>query len=332
MVAAAWHTERAVSGGVDGSALCWDLQRSESIKILKARGGPIWSLSIDTPGILAISGSRDGCLRLWDLRLGRCTFEIEAHGASIWSIDVDYRRPGVLTGSGDYTAKTWDIRKGNQPTAVFKHGGTVTSVQVDFDVGQAVTGCSDRQIRLWDLKGTEPEGRLSEHKGAVWAARVDWEGKRAVSCASDYRILLWDLKQETPPKILPCSLQGPGGPQKTKISMKSSPPSASEKFVQHGPLIPPGFKPRGFQLQSTPAHEAEHVYQGNLDFRDDGHQVEEAATHRPGTATQLIDEAGPIAPDISDTSAGAAGSLAMSRVRHLVQKFDTVATARERSS
>lgn len=78
----AWGRDAVISGGRDGLACLWDVERGELSRELRGHKGHVTSVTwaAETGGeSVVISGAQDGCVRVWDTRAERCVATIAAH-------------------------------------------------------------------------------------------------------------------------------------------------------------------------------------------------------------------------------------------------------------
>ncbi|WP_223838007.1 caspase family protein [Streptomyces venezuelae] len=149
----------AVTGGLDRTALVWDLQAQRQIGDPLPVGIGVNAVAIGEVGdyTVALTGGDDGTVRIWDLSAGQEYGEpLRGHSNRIESIVVGAVRghPVVLTASADGTARIWDL------VARRQLGGSLSahrrSVQA-ADLGEldgrpiAVTGGEDKAVHVWDL-------------------------------------------------------------------------------------------------------------------------------------------------------------------------------------
>ena len=185
----------AVSGGVDGIVILWDLLQSEG-RTLYQHKGAITCSALSADGALLVSGSTDGSLSVWDLKRERVIGMMSGHDGPVTScaLSADGRR--LVSGSSDRAVMVWSLESGQQ-THVF-HAHECEVLAVAWSAGRAWSASADHSVRAWDLsrQPTPPAHRL-RHTAGVTDSALTPDGQLLVSTSLDCTVRIWDTASGT---------------------------------------------------------------------------------------------------------------------------------------
>jgi WD40 repeat protein len=149
---------RALSGGLDGTARLWDLDRLKELKRLDAPGAAVRAVAFVPKGRAALlgggdlpPGGRGGFLGLWDLDTGRERARFEGQAGPVCSVALSPDGGRVLSGGADGTVRLWEAGGGRPLRRFDGHAGEVTGVAFLPDGRRAVSAGLDGTVRLWQL-------------------------------------------------------------------------------------------------------------------------------------------------------------------------------------
>lgn len=187
--------ERAISGGVDGLVILWDLAGGNGQRLYR-HGGAVTDCSLTADGSLLLSSSTDGQLLVWDLASGRRIGVLDAHDGPITSCALSADGSRALSGAPDRTVAVWDLSTGSRTHTFYSHDRDVLSVA--WQGARAWSVAADRSARCWDLptKSDTPTYRL-RHLDAVTDCTFSAQSGRLISASLDYTVQVWDTHSGT---------------------------------------------------------------------------------------------------------------------------------------
>ncbi|WP_410173451.1 WD40 repeat domain-containing protein, partial [Frankia nepalensis] len=202
---------RAVSGGIDETAVLWSIADPRAPAVLavlpQGDGGPndpdVYDVAISPDGRLVAAASF-GRVRLWDVAdpadpAMLADLELPSSGSEV-TFSADGTR--LVAGDGDGFVVTWDVSAPARPTklAQLLHGNWVEAVALSPDGNLLATGGWDGGIKLWDV--TDPtRPRLSASLSNVSSYHVDGlaftpDGRRIVGAVTP-SLAVWELDPKT---------------------------------------------------------------------------------------------------------------------------------------
>lgn len=184
--------QRAVSGGVDGLVILWDLQLGSGRRLYR-HGGAVTDCALSADGTLLLSSSTDGQLVVWDLAADRRVGSLAAHEGPITSCALSGDGGRALSGAPDRTVAVWDLATGARTHTFYSHDRDVLAV--GWQGGRVWSAAADRSARCWALSASPdiPEYRL-RHLDAVTDCTVVAEHGWLISTSLDYTIQVWDAE------------------------------------------------------------------------------------------------------------------------------------------
>ncbi|MFT4980146.1 MAG: WD40 repeat protein [Myxococcota bacterium] len=182
---------RAISGGVDGVLILWDLASGQG-KRLYRHAGAVTSCALSEDGTLLLSGGTDGVLRVWDLTRGRAVGAMSGHDGPVTSCAISADGSQALSGSSDRTVMAWNIQSGKRSHTFYSHDREISSVA--WWRGQAWSTSADRSARCWALddQPETPDYKL-RHIDGVTSCAFSADGTQLISASLDYTMRVWDV-------------------------------------------------------------------------------------------------------------------------------------------
>ena len=101
----------ALTGGLDGTICCWDLEHFSVSKRLNNKGGQIYSLALDPFATICVSGSSDKLIMVWDLKACILIHSIKIQIGSIFGVYLSENRDKVYSASQDGTLNIFVLEK-----------------------------------------------------------------------------------------------------------------------------------------------------------------------------------------------------------------------------
>lgn len=195
------HEDRLVTTSGDGTAIAWNLDTGEVVRILEGHSASILAAAVTRKGRFAVTGSEDGTVRVWDF-CASSSHTPRWHEGRIRAITG---RDGkvVATAGDDCEARVWDASAGEYRGLLIGHKVPIRWVQFSQDASHLVTASPDRMVCLWDADSSELVRTLPLHKGSrmkSFAANGDLS--LAVVCLFDSTVTVWDLKSCQPKATL----------------------------------------------------------------------------------------------------------------------------------
>ncbi|MFQ5407427.1 MAG: WD40 repeat domain-containing protein, partial [Anaerolineales bacterium] len=203
---------RAVSGGLEGQTILWNLTRGIALAKFAVHDGFVTSTRMDSGGIHAISSAFDGTVAYYDLSDAALLRRIKGHGSLV--LDIVFSATGdlFLASSGslfpdapfaDNTVRVWDTATGRQLQILEGHTNSVYSVALSPDEKTALTGSADQSVRLWDLETGAELRRFDGHANWVTEVAITPDGRYGISGSTGNSggtdpvggaLFVWDLE------------------------------------------------------------------------------------------------------------------------------------------
>jgi pre-mRNA-processing factor 19 len=180
----------AVSGGLDKTAVVYDLAAGRVVATLAGHGKKLSAALFHRGGVL--TASADKTVKVWDGAYGEA--------ASIGDL-------GDVTGlsvqpTGDYAASCskdghWNFLSLNYGTALAKVAGEAAYNGVCFHPDGLLLGLAaeNNLVEIWDMKTQKKIHAFEGHTGAAAALDFNENGYYMASTAADGEVKLWDLRK-----------------------------------------------------------------------------------------------------------------------------------------
>jgi hypothetical protein len=184
----------ALSGGMDGTSLLWEVATGREVRRFSGSGPdkPVGSVAFSPDGRQALTVSNeDRAVRLWDVQTGKEIRVLKGHTAHVHGVAFSPDGRRALSGSEDGTMCLWDLGSGNVLRRFTAH---TLGVAFSPDGRRALSGgTQDHLVRLWDVETGAEVRRLRGHNGFVTGVVFLPGGRQALSCSHDQTLRLWDL-------------------------------------------------------------------------------------------------------------------------------------------
>jgi WD40 repeat protein len=182
---------RVLTGSFDKTAILWNADTGDQIRILKGHDGRVASVAFSPDGKRVLTGSEDCAAILWDASTGKQIRVFKWR----WPVySVAFRPDGkrVLAQGPDYTAVLWEADTGNQVRAFKGHDNFVHSVAFSPDGKRVLTGSLDKTAILWDADTGNQVRAFKGHDNLVRSVAFSPDGKRVLTGSYDHTAVLWD--------------------------------------------------------------------------------------------------------------------------------------------
>ena len=182
----------ALTGGLDKSAMLWDVATGREIRRFQGHSDRVTSVAFSPDSHSMLTASWDNTVRLWDLETAREIRRFEVPSSAFESVAFSPDGRSVLTGSEDQTARLWDLATGHEIRRFEGHSDTVWSVAFSPDGKSVVTASDDQTARLWDVGTGREIRRFKGHSGGVQSAAFSPDGRSIVTGGHDETARLWN--------------------------------------------------------------------------------------------------------------------------------------------
>jgi WD40 repeat protein len=200
---------QALSAGLDGQAILWDLKTGQEIRRFSSPGTSFMGGLLHPDGQRALTSASDGSLGLWDLASGEMLRRFEGHSG--WAMDIVLSPDGEIVYSTSYdgTILAWDVDSGElistyQPfTASFANCLAISPDGIRLLggegqlVGPNVTKKINYPLVLVDANTGEKLLNLDGHTAPVESVAFSPDGRYALSGSRDLSVRLWDTETGT---------------------------------------------------------------------------------------------------------------------------------------
>jgi WD40 repeat protein len=163
---------RAVTGGIDNTAIVWDLRTGARVHTLTGHEEGVWSVAVSPEGSHAITGGEDGMVFIWDLATGERVHTLTEHGGMVDALAVTGDGSRAIVASRDGTTIVWDLATGTPLHHLVGHHGPVMALALTADDAKAVTAGLDGTAIIWNLDTARPIARWHGDAGMVATACV----------------------------------------------------------------------------------------------------------------------------------------------------------------
>jgi WD40 repeat protein len=221
----------ALSGGMDGTSLVWEVATGRIVHRLSGPDKGVGGVAFSPDGRQALTVGDDKTVRLWDVQTGKEIRVLKGHTDVIRRVVFSPDGCRALSG-GDESMRLWDLESGSELRRF--HGGCAVAFSpdgrralsggdfgrlqlCDVETGaglrqlrghthwvasvvflpgghQALSGSMDHTLRLWDLESGNEIRRFSGHTGGVNRVATTRDSRFAVSASHDKTVRLWDLQ------------------------------------------------------------------------------------------------------------------------------------------
>jgi WD40 repeat protein len=171
----------ALSGGVEGTLILWEVDTGRQLRIFRHADEflPIVSLTFTPDGRAALAGSVYGAITRWDVTTGRVLRTMRVDNAQALAFAPDGR--SALVGGLDGTLRLWDVDAGRAVRTFRGHTRTVSAGTFSRDGRLALSGSHDQTLKLWEVATGRELHTLRGHTGAIEAVAFSPDSRFALS-------------------------------------------------------------------------------------------------------------------------------------------------------
>jgi len=171
-----------VSGGWDGQAIVWDVNRFVSTKVMGDADDRVNCVDISEAGNLLATGARSGVVKLWDTNSGKLIQALKGHTRAIKAL-VFISEKELATGAQDGLIKTWDVKTADCTKSIEAHRRGVLSIAYARERALLASGGRDGTVRAQDLRNGKTlfERTMSRQ---VFSVRFSPDGSRVAASSA----------------------------------------------------------------------------------------------------------------------------------------------------
>lgn len=196
--------EIAVSAGVDGTIIRWNMETGQVIgEPLTGHESRVNFVRISPDDRLIASAGHDGTVRLWNLETGNELAVLMGHTDTVWTLTFSLDGSLLATAGEDGRILIWDVESQvieREIEAIPSEDDEAIPVSVyslDFDNtgNRLVSGGDDNLVRTWDVATGENLLEIIGHTNWVRSVQFDPTGNAIIS--GDLNGILFFLDAET---------------------------------------------------------------------------------------------------------------------------------------
>jgi WD40 repeat protein len=185
---------KVLTGSVDHTAILWNANSFEIIRVLKGHSDKIKSVAFSPDGQKILTGSNDHTAIVWDAANGDNLYTFNRHKGAVNAVAFDSKGRKAITGSDDFTAILWDIDTGKRIGTFQGHHREILAVAFNHDNSRVLGGSRDGVAILWDTSTTQEIKTFQGHQlgQGVYSVAFSPDGRRAVTGSWDKKTILWN--------------------------------------------------------------------------------------------------------------------------------------------
>ncbi|MGD9397075.1 MAG: WD40 repeat domain-containing protein [Candidatus Thorarchaeota archaeon] len=192
-----------VTGGDDGIARFWDIDRGIMLRYLEHSQG-IYSIVISPDGRHMLCGSKKaptadtpGLIWVWDFELGVELKTLEAHKGHVTALAMTADSRYILSGGQDGVIHLWDLETGTRLKTMTGHSAAVVMIHITNDGQHVITGSNDGTVRAWLLRGGVLLQSFTSTEN-VHSMTVTPDGRQVITGSMDGNVEIWDFDKLSP--------------------------------------------------------------------------------------------------------------------------------------
>jgi len=197
VVSVAWSADgaRLASGGWDGTARIWDLERRAEVRKV-VHVDKVTAVAFSPDGRWLASGSADGSVRVWDLDTPGESLGFPGPDDGPSALAFSPAGPLLAAASADGTLQLWGY--GPNPTHESFEGLPGSAGTLAFSPsGLELAAAGSNEIVVWDVP-SRSQGEALAAPGWLYCLSLDAFGRRlavAVSHEDPSEVAVWDLDE-----------------------------------------------------------------------------------------------------------------------------------------
>jgi WD40 repeat protein len=188
--------EQLVSGGVDDTAVIWDVKGRTQVARLKGHTGDVNAARFTHDGSAVVTASDDDTIKLWRASDGALLDTLTGHTDKVVALAVSLRDGALASGALDDTIKIWDLRERRMVKEIAQ-GTEVMSLAFSPDGTLLVSGVGRAPFdcHVWDVASGTEIATYGGHDNIVLATAIAPDGVTAATAGGDNNeIHLWNLR------------------------------------------------------------------------------------------------------------------------------------------
>ncbi len=192
-----------VTGGDDGIARFWDIDRGINLRTLELPHS-VYTLMISPDNRYMLCGSKlqplskqPGVITVWDFELGILLKTLEGHKGHVTALAMTADSRFILSGGQDGVVHLWDLETGTQLKTMTGHKSAILMIHVTNDGQHIITGSGDETVRAWVLRGGVLLQNMT-HTENVHSMAVSPDGRHIITGSVDGLVEIWDFERDSP--------------------------------------------------------------------------------------------------------------------------------------
>jgi WD40 repeat protein/transcriptional regulator with XRE-family HTH domain len=184
------------SGGIDGSAIIWDISMNDSHRELIGHQDAIENLTFSPDGNRLVTTSNDATMKIWDVHNGNLLQNYADFTGIV--LGATFSPDGKLFAFSDETIHLWQLsdnpdedQAGISSVELFKIPNAISET-FSPDGGQ-LAGISGNDIKIWDSATGRELYTLTGHTGWVMGLAYNPDRKSLASTSLDGTVKIWSL-------------------------------------------------------------------------------------------------------------------------------------------
>ncbi len=192
-----------ITGGEDGFARIWDIDRGVLLRSLEHEHG-IYSMTISPDGRHLLCGSKrtpgeryPGVVWVWDFELGVLLKTLSGHMGHVTAITMTADSKYILSGDQHGSVYLWDLETGTLLKTMSGHNAPILTIHVSHDGQHVITGSPDGTVRVWILRGGVLLADLT-HTENVHSLIVSPDCRYVITGSMEGSVEVWDFDMTSP--------------------------------------------------------------------------------------------------------------------------------------